>query len=221
MKKPARKQIIPRRPRHALDYRRVLEIHEAVVSLLRLQVVNGDDPNPSVHFTQGNVTIVLPKITAGAGLSAFAITELGHQDYFVARMLSHVRLDDSTGLPIATVGSTDIKIAKVKDVRRSIISELKYSDTVTYTDDDATDIDNTRIGNNGVDDPEQQVCLPPYVTLATLGFTDTVPMTAQCVVYASKAPGLTGVFDGETQLEWLEDAGKSGVRAFAERNPET
>jgi len=219
MKKPARQQILPRQPRHALDYRALLELHEAVTSLLRLQVFTGSGDRPVVNVSRGNVTITLPASSAGSAVSAFAITELGHQDYFVARQLSNVHLDNSTGQPVADVGSTDIKIAKVIGVRRTIFTESLYGKTVTYSDDDPADIDNTRLADDGVSPTENQVCLPPYATLSSLGYTDIVPTNALCVVYAIKTPGLTGVFDGETQLEWLEDAGKRGVRAFAKRNP--
>jgi len=217
MKRPLRKQILPREPRHALDYHAMRELHEAVISLLRIQVVNGTGDTPEVHLARGNLTIVLPASSASSATAAFAITELGHQDYFVARQLTNVRLSDVTGGEIASVGATDFKIAKVVNVRRKIFTQQLFGATINYTDDDPTDIDNTRNADDGVNPTERQVCLPPYITLAALGITDTIPMTAQCVVYAKKMPGLTGVFDGETQLEWIEDAGHTGVRTFAKR----
>ena len=179
--------------------------------------MNGPDDNPSVQITHGNLTILLPRKSTGSATSAFVITELGHQDYFVARQLTNVRLSDVTGGEIASVGATDFKIAKVVNVRRKIFTQQLFGATINYTDDDPTDIDNTRNADDGVNPTERQVCLPPYITLAALGITDTIPMTAQCVVYAKKMPGLTGVFDGETQLEWIEDAGHTGVRTFAKR----
>jgi len=168
-----------------------------------------------LKLSENNSFIETSNATAPETFAAFAITELGHQDYFVARQLSNFRLDNDTGSPIADVGATDIKIAKVKNVRRSILTQSLYGSTVTYSDNDPADIDNTRNADDGMRPTENQVCLPPYLTLAALGFTDTVPATAQCVVYAKKVAGLTGVFDGETQLDWLEDAGSDGVRAFA------
>jgi len=150
--------------------------------------------------------------------SAFVITELGHQDYFVARQLSNVALVG--GVPTASIGVTDIAIAKVKNVRRSIVSQLLYGDTVTYSDDDPTDIDNTRNADKTGSATEPQDCLPPYITAATLGISGAVPMNSQCVVYAKKLPGLTGVYDDSGKaIDWIEDCGHDGVRAFAERNP--
>jgi len=146
--------------------------------------------------------------------AAFAITELGHQDYFVAKIITSFGSDGN-----ATVSATSVKIAKVKNVRRSIVSQLLYGDTVTYTDDDASDIDNTRIANNGVDAPEPQDCIPPYITMTALGLSGSAPSNSQCIVYAKKLTGLTGVFDESGKpVEWLEDCGHDGVRAFAERD---
>lgn len=186
-------------------FRKMLAVCDAVLNCRNFKV---SDNNLSVLGVSSN---------ASSDVSAFAITELGHQDYFVARQLTNVRLSDVTGGEIASVGATDFKIAKVVNVRRKIFTQQLFGATINYTDDDPTDIDNTRNADDGVNPTERQVCLPPYITLAALGITDTIPMTAQCVVYAKKMPGLTGVFDGETQLEWIEDAGHTGVRTFAKR----
>jgi len=167
----------------------------------------------TIDYAAGNT---LFKLTSGAGsaVSAFAITELGHRDYFLAAQLSNMRLVGS--VPTADVSATDTKIAKARIVRRSILSELLFGDTVTYSDDDVADIDNTRNADKG-SGPERQVCLPPYIILTDLGFTDTVAMNAQCIIYAKKIPGLTGVFDDDgNAIDWMEDT--AGVRAFAERN---
>jgi len=207
-------------PRHALDIKWQKNAGKRLDALLNARIMDKKgNVIGQIDVADGNIVFKLQSDSGVDSTAAFVITELGHQDYFVARQLSNVRLDSETGLPIADVGAVDIKIAKVVNVRRTIFTQLLYGDTVTYTDDDPADIDNTRIANNGVDPAEPQNCLPPYITLAALGFTDTVPTNAQCVVYAKKMPGLTGVFDGETQLEWIEDAGQMGERAFAERNP--
>jgi len=204
-------------PKHHLDFGWMKWAHDRLKAFLKLQVVNGSSTTPSIQIAQGNVTIVLPKPSEGNALSAFAITELGHQDYVVARELSNMRLVD--GVATADIGSADIKIAKVKNVRRSITSQLLYSDTINYSDDDVTDTDNTRIANNGTDPDEHQVCLPPYMTLTDLGLSGTVPANAECVIYAKKVPGITGVFDEDGKaLEWLEDCGSDSVRTFAKRN---
>lgn len=193
-----------------MDLRALLEMHNAVVSLLRMQVVTGTG-KPEVKFAEGNVTIILPSTGAGSAVSAFAITELGHSDYFIARKLSNLRLVD--GAPTFDVGSQDFKIAKPIMVRRSIVSEQLYGSTVTYRDDG--DTDNTRIGNDGVKD-ESQVVIPPYITIGTLGLSDTVPANSQCVVYAEEVPGLAGVFDEDSkEVTWLEST--DGVRVFAKK----
>lgn len=204
-------------PRHALDIRFQRKVGRRLDALLNAQI-HDEHGNAigTVEYADGNTIFKFQSATASDSTSAFAITELGHQDYFVARELSNIRLE--AGVPTADVGGVDIKIAKVKNVRRSIVSQSLYGDTVTYSDHDVSDIDNTRNADNGVDPTEPQNCLPPYITLATLGMAGTVPMNAQCVVYAKKIPGLTGVFDdGGAAIDWIEDAGHDGVRAFAKR----
>lgn len=205
-------------PRHALDMRFQKKMRRRLNGLLNAQIQD-DRGNVigTVDYADGNTIFKFKSSSSNAQFGVFAITELGHQDYFIARQLSNVRLEG--GAPTADVGDTDIKIAKPKIVRRSIVAELLYSDSVTYTDDDPADIDNTRNADNGVDPTEAQVCLPPYITTAALGLSDTVPMNAQCVVYAKKLTGMTGVFDDDgTQLDWIEET--DGVRAFAERDPD-
>jgi len=208
------------KPRHAVDLRFQKKVGRRLDALLNAQIQDErGNVIGSVHYADGNTIYKFKSSTDNTSTSAFAITEIGHEDYFVARQLSNVRLNPETGAPVADVGSTDIKIAKVVNVRRSILSQLLYSDNVIYTNDDPADIDNTRNADNGVDPTEPQVCLPPYITMATLGLESPISTTAQCVVYAKKVTGLTGVFDGDTQLEWLEDAGHIGVRTFTERRP--
>lgn len=65
MKVNPRRTKFPRNPRHAFDFHSMREMHQAIVSLLRLQVVNGTGTNPQVFFSEGNVTIVLPQGGAG------------------------------------------------------------------------------------------------------------------------------------------------------------
>lgn len=153
--------------------------------------------------------------TSDTTTQVFAITEVGHYDYFIAREIINVRLNPTDGGPIGDLGTVDFKIAKARIVRRSISRELLFGSVITYRDDDVTDVDNTRIANDGSKD-ERQVCLPPYITVSVSGLTDQIPMDAQCVVYAQKLTDIAGVFDDDgKQLEWMETT--SGVRTFAKR----
>lgn len=64
MKYTAKKTLFPREPRHAFDFKAMLEMHKAITALLRLQIVNGSSSQGSVLFSESNATIVLP---AGGG----------------------------------------------------------------------------------------------------------------------------------------------------------
>lgn len=203
---------LPEEPRHAMDYPALLDMHRAIVALMRLQVAQGNGAVGEVLLAEGNVTIVLPAATAGTSLAAFAITTLSGGNFFVARQLSNFRLE--AGVPTADVGAVDVKIAKTRLTRRSITTEKIDGIIVSYRDADTGDDDNNRFANDGGPD-ESQCVYPRYQTLADLGFTDSVPMDANCVIYAQKIGAACGVFDGATALAWLEEPGRVWSKRFA------
>ncbi len=57
---------------------------------------------------------------------------------------------------------------------------------------------------------------PRYQTLDDLGFTDTVSMTENCVIYAEQVGAICGVFDDDgAALDWLEQPGRVWAKRFA------
>jgi hypothetical protein len=165
-----------------------------------------------LKLSENNSFLETAAVAPGADIAAFAISTLSGGDYFLARRLSNFRRD--TGIAKADVSPIDTKIAKPPTIRRSITSELIDGITINYRAAGGSDDDNNRIANDGATD-ESQCVYPRFITLATLGFTDTVPLTAQCVIYASQLTGGAGVFDGDDKpIEWLE---LSPARVWAKR----
>lgn len=153
MKQHAKRTKFPRKPRHSFDYKALLEIHQSVTSLLRLQVVNGQDANGSVLFSEANVTIVLPKSSpATGGTQRFKVTETFDEfetlaDYFAALQWSD-SANDFTG--------DTVYIAKHFKHRPSLTAETLRGTPITYTY--ASNLDRT--SSDGAN-TQQEELFPP------------------------------------------------------------
>lgn len=200
-------------PKHALDIHSQRRVVKKLNALLNSQITDEKgNVIGTVEIADGNTVFKLKASSGGSAVAAFAITELGHEDFFIARKLSGFR--QVAGISTADVGATDFKIAKTRITRRSIVADQPDSVPITYADT-GSDHDNNRIANDGTDD-ESQCVYPRYQTLAELGFASTVPMTENCVICAEQVGSICGVFgDDGKALEWLEAPGRVWAKRFA------
>lgn len=203
-------------PKHGMDFAFLRDVKAKVDALLNGKIVdeNGQIAG-DISYADGNTVFRFNgSNSAGTAISAFAITTLGDSDFFTARKLSNFRLE--TGVATADVGAMDIKIAKIREMRRSITSEVSDGITLTYTNTGADHDNNRDADDGGPDSPESQCAYPRYQTLATRGFTITVPMKEKCVIYAEQIGNACGVFDADGKaLEWLEQPGRIWAKRFA------
>jgi hypothetical protein len=167
----------------------------------------------SFKISENNLTVRGTGATAAGSIATpFAITEIGHRDFFVARQLSNFRAVAT--VPTFDVGAADILIAKPVLARRSVSSDKIDGSTITYTNKPAASVDNRRLAHDGVND-EDQAMYPRYITLADLGFTATVRANAQCVIYATQTDSLAGVLDDDgNALDWLEQTTRVWAKYF-------
>lgn len=197
-----------RTPRHGMDLAFLRSVKTNVEALLNARILDSQGRViGELRHAEGNSIFEMESASAGSAVAAFAITELGHEDYFIARKLSNIRPVSS--ISTADVGTTDFKIAKTRIARRSIVADKPDGVPIAYTDT-GSDHDNNREANDGgPDSPESQCVYPRYQTLTDLGFTTTVPMTENCVIYAEQVGSICGVFDDAGKvLEWLETQGR-------------
>lgn len=144
------------------------------------------------------------------------------QDWFYGHELlptngSNYAFDSQLGTTFGVPGGPFIKIAKPPNIRRSIKSEIFDGQVITYAGAKSNGLngfeDNNRMANDGQSD-ELQVVYPRYIAYDDPGGGKTLSgvcrTNAQCVVFAMKIPGGTGVIDSSEsltqpeQIDWLE-----------------